>query len=337
MRETRNKLLAEISRAVPLTARPFHALGEQLDLGEEEIIAEVRDARREGLIRRIGAVFDLAAFGYELSLVAMRVAPDRLDEAGAVAAAHPGVSHAYARDGQPNLWFTLAVSPNSNLGLTATAERLARLCGADKSLLLPGEKRYKLGVQFDSAGRPDCRPDARTAPKPLALDTETIAAGRVLQEDLPAEPEPFAPLANDAGLSTDRLLGIAGDLLGRGAMRRYAAILHHRRMGSGRNVLGVWQVPSDRIDEAAQAAAEHPALSHVYSRAPRPGWAFNLYTMIHAADKDDARIIVSELTQRIRPDDVRLLPTTREYKKQPVTLFCEEEARWEKSIADQSG
>ena len=76
-------------------------------------------------MRQLSAIFDTRALGYTSSLVAARYPDDRLFEAAAIVGGHPGVSHNYRRTHAFNLWYTLAVEPDSRLGLEDTMERLA--------------------------------------------------------------------------------------------------------------------------------------------------------------------------------------------------------------------
>ena len=48
---TRNDLLRAIQAGVPFVPRPFAALGGSLGLGEDEILACLRDLRKQGILR----------------------------------------------------------------------------------------------------------------------------------------------------------------------------------------------------------------------------------------------------------------------------------------------
>jgi len=75
-----------------------------------------------------------------------------VDEAAAIISRHPGVSHNYLRNHTFNLWYTIAVSPLSKLGLEKTVELLHRQSGAISTRLLPTLKLFKIGVKFDLGG-----------------------------------------------------------------------------------------------------------------------------------------------------------------------------------------
>src|SRR5690242_1250418 len=116
------RLLNALQEQLPLIARPFQVLGKKLGLTEADVLARVQRLKTgpQRVIRQISAIFDSRVLGYQSCLVAAKVNPSRIDEAAEVISAHPGVSHNYRREHAYNLWYTLAVPPDSRLGLEAT-------------------------------------------------------------------------------------------------------------------------------------------------------------------------------------------------------------------------
>ncbi len=333
------RLLHLLQSGVPLVREPYAEMAARLDTDEPALLDRLSVLRAEGgLIREISGIFDAASLGYDQTLVALRVADERLDHAGRTAAAHPGVSHCYHREGRYNLWFTLAVSPRSGLGLSGTADALARGAGAESHLLLPALKRYKLYVrfgEFDPAESDRISPqtDVPDGPPPspaVDLTEEQVRAIAALQADLPNTSDPFAPVAEGAGLDADVLLVHAADMLAAGYLRRYAAVLHHQRAGAKANVMVAWEVSEPAADSAGAKCAQHPAVSHCFLRPCAPDWSYNLYTMIHGRSRQDCEMTVAELAAETGLARRAELRTLREYKKQRIRLFSGEEAAWEK-------
>ena len=333
--ESDRRLLGLIQSSVPLVREPFAALAADLGCSEAAVLERLRALHAPGgVLREIAAILDAARLGYAQSLVAFRVSPDRLDEAGTGVAGHPGVSHCYGRDGACNLWFTLATSPTSALGLAGTVALLARRAGAADRMILPMLRRYKLDVRFGAArGLP--HPPAATNDAPAAAPSaQQVRAIRALQVDLPLRPDPFASLAARAGLSADDLLACGADFLAAGWMRRYAAVLHHRAAGARANVMVVWRVDEADADAAGAQCAEFAAVSHCYLRPTHADWPYNLYTMIHGADRDDCEDTIRRIAAAAGLGERLALWTTREYKKRRVRLFTDDERRWERERAD---
>jgi len=62
-----------IQNELPLTERPYAALGEQLGTSEAEVIERVTRLRGERIIRQVSAIFDTRKLGYTSMLVAARM------------------------------------------------------------------------------------------------------------------------------------------------------------------------------------------------------------------------------------------------------------------------
>ncbi len=149
---------------------------------------------------------------------------------------------------------------------------------------------------------------------------------RELAGGLPRGPEPYAVIAERAGLDEQSALGIIRGLVARGVIRRVAAILHDRKLGYDGNAMVAWQVPAEELDRAGAAAAGRPEISHAYARKTAPDWPYNLYTMIHARSREEAMAVVKELGRRFRASDHRVLFSLREFTKRPpryAALFGE--------------
>ena len=204
------QLLDRIQTELPLVERPYAALAEAIGSDEDTVLERVAALREQKVIRQISAIFDSRRLGYRGMLVAARTPAERQDEAAAVFSSHPGVSHNYLREHELNLWFTLTVSPRSQLGLDRTVELLGELAEVDVIRPMPALRFFKIGVDLDVKGDRDpaaklvkAKP-ARKAPPPEALTDRDLDAIRALQRDLAAEPEPFRELAAQARLRARR-------------------------------------------------------------------------------------------------------------------------------------
>jgi len=320
-------LLERIQAAVPLVPRPYAAEGEPLGLDEEQVLARLRRLRETGLIRQIGAIFDTRRLGYHSTLVAFHVAPGGLEEVAARVSAHPGVSHNYGRDHHYNLWFTLAVPPGQNL--EDEIRRLAGPAGADACvndwLNLPSLRVYKLRTHFrldGDGGPPGPGVLRRSDPRGRDLVPDDVPFVRALQGDLPLVPRPFAAVAERLGLDEAALLARARDLQAAGIMRRFGAVLRHRRVGYTANGMACWVVPESEIDAAGRLAAGYPQVSHCYHRpAYPPRWPYTLFIMVHGQTEAQVEATVAQLGKRMGIRDYQVLYSTREFKKERVKYF----------------
>src|SRR5262245_53726225 len=144
-------LLTEVQKAFPVGHRPFQQLGEKLGISEQECLERVSRLKATKVIRQLSAIFDTRALGYQSTLAAMRVDPERCDETAEVVNQHPGVSHNYKRNDPFNIWFTVAVPPSDSL--EQVVKILHRLAKAEETIILPTLRLYKIGVKLDLTGR----------------------------------------------------------------------------------------------------------------------------------------------------------------------------------------
>ena len=102
-------LLGILQETMPFVERPFADIGSRCGLSEDETLDRVRNLKVSKVIRQISAIFDTRSLGYASSLVAAKIAPERLDAAVEAINSHPGVSHNYLRNHSFNLWYTICL------------------------------------------------------------------------------------------------------------------------------------------------------------------------------------------------------------------------------------
>lgn len=133
------------------------------------------------------------------------------------------------------------------------------------------------------------------------LDRRIILA---TQDGLPLEPEPYAVVARQLGVSSELVMQRLQSMLQAGMIRRIAAVPNHYQLGYTANGMSVWDVPDDRVDQLGRQVGELAFVSHCYHR-PRhlPDWPYNLFAMVHAASRDEAMDKVEQIAHLLGSDD----------------------------------
>jgi siroheme decarboxylase len=331
------RLLKEIQDSLPVSPTPYAAIAATLGIDEATALQRLQALRDDRIIRQINAIFDTRALGYSSSLVASRIAPERMVTAAQIINSHPGVTHNYERNDDFNLWWTVAVPPGGSL--EATVQRLHELSGAESTRILPTLKLFKIGVNLDITGNrpadatstPEYTEDNRDRSQAHTLtprDRELVCA---LQDELAITTRPFDAPAASVGLSAEQLLDEARRLQSEGYLRRFAAILYHRRAGFRANAMGVWAVPSAEVAEVGPRMAAFTAVSHCYERPTYPDWPFSIFTMVHGRSTDECTEILAAIARTTGIAQYRALYSTREWKKTRVRYFTPEIADWERA------
>ena len=336
--EIDKQLLNLMQGQFPLVARPFAAVAALAGLTEDEVLARVAYLLDKRIIREITPIFDTRAFGYASMLVAAKVDAENPHRPAQFINSHPGVTHNYLRDHDFNLWFTIAVEPDSKLGLQGTLDVMAERTGAESIRQLPTLKLFKIRMDLEMEGGTDALSAAGEAAEPLelapiGLSDEDIATVRATQGPMQVIPEPYAPAAERLGVPVETVLERLASLKERGGLRRVAAILYHRRAGFSANGMGVWAVPEEQILETGKRMAAFRGISHCYERPTYPDWPFSVFTMAHGRSKAECDTILDSIAEATGIAERATLYSSTEFKKVRMLYFTDAFARWEEEHA----
>ena len=154
------------------------------------------------------------------------------------------------------------------------------------------------------------------------LEKRIIAS---IQEDMAVTERPYLKIALDLGISEAELLDNLKALCERGVIRRFGATLRHQRTGFKANAMVAWKVDEDRLDDVGQKMASFQQVSHCYRRNPTESWPYNLYTMVHASNKQACREIARKMSRATSVKDYSLLFSREELKKTSMVYFPSDE------------
>jgi siroheme decarboxylase len=324
--DTDRQLLNLLQGRFPIERRPFARVAEAAELSEEEVLARTDRLVRERIIRELTPIFDTRALGYRSMLVAAKVDAENPQRAARFINSHPGVTHNYLRNHDFNLWFTLAVEPDSPLGMDGTLDVIAERTGAESIRQLPTLKLFKIRMDLEMV-------EGTEALAAIDLSEEDVAVIRASQGPMPVIAEPFAPAAERLGVEQEEVFRRLESLKERGGLRRVAAILFHRRAGFSANGMGVWQVPDERILEVGAQMAATRGISHCYQRPTYPDWPYSVFTMAHGRSKEECDAILDAIAEKTGIHERATLYSSTEYKKIRMLYFTEDFRAWEREHA----
>ena len=327
----KSELLSIIQKRFPLTPTPFADIAQELGSDESTIIKIILEEKKSKIIRQISPIFDTKRLGYSSSLVSFKVRREDIESAVKIINSHPGVSHNYEREHPFNIWFTLAIAPDSKLGLRETVDILAKKANAMDSIMLPTLKLFKIAVKLNTTGK-DAKKEKVVKPKRKHIELTPLhhKVIALTQHDIPIVQEPFKAVVEELGIGYDDFFSLLNELKEAGVMRRFAGILNHRNAGFNANAMVVWDIDEKRGEEIGEKAAEFSAVSHCYLRPKYPNWPYNLFTMVHGKTTEETNAIIKEMASEIEHFARRPLYSTREFKKVRIKYFSPEFKKWEK-------
>ncbi len=329
------RLLNLMQGSFPLEPRPFAAVAQAAGVAEAEVLTRVQRLLDERIIRQVTPIYDTRALGYGSMLVAAKVDPENPWQAAKIVNSHPGVSHNYLRNHDFNMWFTLAVEPDSKLGLEGTLDVLKELTGAESIRQLPTLQLFKIRMDLEMEGGTGALTSEGAVQEPVDLqaasyDELDMDVIRATQGDMPVTPEPYAPAAERLGMSVEELLEHMRGMHERGLLRRVAAILYHRRAGFSANGMGVWKVAPEQIDELGPRMASFRGISHCYERPTYEDWPYSVFTMAHGRSKEECDAVLDAIAEQTGIHERATLYSSTEFKKIRLLYFTEEFKDWER-------
>jgi DNA-binding Lrp family transcriptional regulator len=140
------KILNILQRNFPLVAEPFKAVAEKVGISEDDVLLRIRRMKQDGIIRRIGAVFDSRKLGFVSTLCAATVPDDKLKAFVEVVNTYPGVTHNYRRHHEYNVWFTF-IAPSED-DLKKNLAEITNRTGIVNILDMRASRTFKIDASF---------------------------------------------------------------------------------------------------------------------------------------------------------------------------------------------
>lgn len=103
--EKEKAILRILQDNIPLTRTPYADIAASAGAAESDVLELIERLKASGVIRRFGASIKHQRTGYtHNAMVAWRIAPEDVDEAGREASALAGISHCYYRPSDAEDW-----------------------------------------------------------------------------------------------------------------------------------------------------------------------------------------------------------------------------------------
>ena len=142
-----------------------------------------------------------------------------------------------------------------------------------------------------------------------------------LQGDIPITQNPYQAIADELDMPLGRLLERIAFFQVNGLLKRLGAVIRHQFAGFASNAMVVWRVPRRDMEKIGISFAARAFVSHCYQRGPLPDFPYNLYTMIHAASRDECLSHVKTLSRLGNLSDYQILFSLKEFKKSSLQYF----------------
>jgi DNA-binding Lrp family transcriptional regulator len=284
---------------------PFAEIARLSELPVDTVLERLRAMLEAGVVRRIRQTL-MSTNLAPGALVAWQVPTDQLDAAfDCLVKEDPFSGHVVilSTDVETTgsvyrLWTRLKVP--QGFSMQRHCELLAARIGASAFRIMPARCLFALGVGH--VRRRGMEPGSRSDEPGAVLDTNIVELSALEWRVLAAlkrelEPReirayPWRPRAEEAGVTYDEFLRVAGELSDRKVIGRFSTFLEHVKPSAGGeratryNALFHWRVPPGREIEAGREVGRHHILTHAYWREGGDEFAnVNIMAVAHGTEK----------------------------------------------------
>ncbi|MDO8488861.1 MAG: AsnC family transcriptional regulator [Candidatus Omnitrophota bacterium] len=140
------RILNYLQENIPFVERPWEAIAEKLGIKEDYLLKRIAHLKKQGIIRRISAVFSPRKVSFVSTLVAAKIAPRFIEKVAKRVNLYPEVTHNYRRNAEYNLWFTLIAQDTERIA--QIINQLKENKDIKKISEFPATKIFKINVKF---------------------------------------------------------------------------------------------------------------------------------------------------------------------------------------------
>ena len=118
----------------------------------------------------------------------------------------------------------------------------------------------------------------------VAVSKADAPLAGLVEGGLPLISRPFDAWAKALGQRPEAVIATLQGWLRQGTLRRFGVVVRHHEAGFSHNAMTVFDVPDAQVDQYGAALAAQQGITLAYRRERAPGWRYNLYCMVMAAN-----------------------------------------------------
>jgi DNA-binding Lrp family transcriptional regulator len=101
-------IINDLHGGLGICERPYLQAALRLGLQEDELMARLTRLLQDGVLTRVGPLYQIERMGGAFTLAALQAPLERYDQIAQCVNALPQVAHNYAREHALNMWFVIA-------------------------------------------------------------------------------------------------------------------------------------------------------------------------------------------------------------------------------------
>lgn len=120
MDQTDRDIINSLHGGLAICERPYLEAAQRLGLSEDELLARLARMLEEGILTRVGPLYQIERMGGAFTLAALHAPAEQYEQVAQQVNALPQVAHNYARDHELNMWFVIATETPGEIDAVIT-------------------------------------------------------------------------------------------------------------------------------------------------------------------------------------------------------------------------
>lgn len=147
MDQTDKAIINSLQGGLDICERPYRVAAERIGISEDELLARLERLLADGVLTRIGPLFQIERMGGAFTLAALHAPEEVYEQVAAQVNALPEVAHNYARTHHLNMWFVLATETPG--GINRAIEKIEAASGC-RVFNFPKAREYFVELKFEA-------------------------------------------------------------------------------------------------------------------------------------------------------------------------------------------
>lgn len=122
-------IVNSLQTGLAVCERPYLDAARRLGLQEDELMTRLGRMLAEGVLTRIGPLYQIERMGGAFTLAALHAPAEAYEQVAQRVNAFPQVAHNYAREHELNMWFVIATETPDEIEEVIAAIELETGCG----------------------------------------------------------------------------------------------------------------------------------------------------------------------------------------------------------------
>ena len=124
---------------------------------------------------------------------------------------------------------------------------------------------------------------------------------QITQSGIPIVERPFAEIAEKMGISEQQVISMMDSMKRNGVIRRIGLVPNHYALGYLFNLMTVWDIQDDEINNVGDMVGNLDYVSHCYQR-PRhlPDWPYNFFAMVHGTTELEVQQKMNSIEELVK-------------------------------------